>query len=111
MKHAEALKRVLCYLRGMINLRIKFNAPDPTLESKLYSYSDMDFAADLNNHRSTSGFIFLLNSGPILWKSKQQSLVATSTHDAEYISLANASYEVIGYAESSPPSSLSTRSI
>jgi hypothetical protein len=93
-KHAEALKRVLRYLRGTINLGIEFNAPDPTMESKLYGYSDSDFAADLNNRRSTSGFIFLLNGGPISWKSKQQSLIATSTHDAEYIGLANASYEI-----------------
>jgi hypothetical protein len=65
IKHAEALKRVLRYLRGTINLGIEFNAPDPALESKLYGYSDSDFAADLNNRRSTSGFIFLLNGGPI----------------------------------------------
>jgi len=52
-------------------------------------------SADVNNRRSTSGFIFLLNGGPISWKSKQQSLVTASTHDAEYVGLANASYEVI----------------
>jgi hypothetical protein len=70
-KHAEALKRVLRYLRGTINLRIEFNAPDPTIESKLYSYSDLNFTTNLNNRRSISGFIFLLNSGPISWKLKQ----------------------------------------
>jgi hypothetical protein len=49
----------------------------------------------LANMRSTSGFVFLLNGGPISWKSKQQSLVTGSTHDAEYVGLAIASYEVI----------------
>jgi hypothetical protein len=67
----------------------------PLSNPYLYGYSDSDFAADLNNRRSTSGFIFLLNGGPISWKSKQQSLVTTSTLNAKYVGLANASYEVI----------------
>jgi len=37
--------------------------------------------------------VFLLNGGPVSWK-KQQSLVTSSTHDAEYVGLANASYEI-----------------
>jgi reverse transcriptase-like protein len=95
IKHAAALKRVFRYLAGTKYLGISFNRPDPLPNPLLYGYSDSDFAADINNRRSTSGFVFLLNGGPISWKSKQQSLVTTSTHDAEYVGLANASYEVI----------------
>jgi hypothetical protein len=97
IKHAAALKRLLRYLAGTQNLGIIFKRtsrpyfliPNPIL----YGYSDSDFAADLNNRRSTSGFVFFLNGGPISWKSKQQPLVTGSTHDAEYVGLAIASKE------------------
>jgi hypothetical protein len=92
-RHAAALKRVLRYLRGTMDLGISFNVPTPGSSSRLVGYTDSDFAADLNNRRSTSGFVFLLNGGPIAWKSKQQSLVTKSTHDAEYIGLAIAAEE------------------
>ena len=93
-KHAIAVKRVLRYLVGTQDLGISFVVPNLSANPQLYGYSDSDFAADLNNRRSTSGFVFLLNGGPISWKSKQQSLVTSSTHDAEYVGLANASYEI-----------------
>lgn len=35
----------------------------------------------------------MLNDAPISWKSKQQSIISHFTHDAEYIDLANATYE------------------
>jgi hypothetical protein len=96
-KHAAALKRVLRYLVGTQDIGIAFNKPCPSsaASNPLLGYSDSDFAADLNNRRSTSGFVFLLNGGPISWKSKQQSLVTTSTHDAEYVGLSIASQEVV----------------
>jgi hypothetical protein len=94
-KHAAALKRLFRYLRGTIDVGISFSAPNSLSNPQLIGYSDSDFAADLDNRRSTSGFVFLLNGGPISWKSKQQSLVTSSTHDAEYVGLVIASYEVI----------------
>ena len=96
-KHAAALKHLFCYLRGTIDIGISFSAPNSLSNPhpQLIGYSDSNFATDLDNRRSTSGFVFLLNGGPISWKSKQQSLVTSSTHDAEYVGLVIASYEVI----------------
>lgn len=97
IKHAAALKRLLRYLAGTQDLGITFKrasgSPSPHSKPTLYGYSDSDFAADLDNRRSTSGFVFFLNGGPIAWQSKQQSLVTGSTHDAEYVGLAIASKE------------------
>jgi hypothetical protein len=72
IKHAIVLKRLFCYLRGTVDIRISFSAPNSLSNPypQLIGYSDSDFAADLDNRYSTSGFIFLLNGGPILWKSK-----------------------------------------
>jgi hypothetical protein len=93
IKHVTVLKHLFCYLRGIMDVRISFSAPNSLSNphSQLIGYSDSDFAADLDNRCSTSEFIFLLNGGPISWKSKHQSLVISLTHDAKYVGLAIAS--------------------
>ena len=57
--------------------------------------SDADWAGKLDDRRSTSGFCFFLNSesGAYSWSSKLQATVATSTAEAETMSLFAASQE------------------
>ena len=45
-KHAIAIKRVLRYLVGTQDLGVSFVVPGPSVNPKLYGYSDSDFAAD-----------------------------------------------------------------
>lgn len=56
-------------------------------------YSDSDWAGDLESRKSTSGFIFMLNGGPVSWCSKRQPTVALSSTEAEYIALTLAAKE------------------
>jgi hypothetical protein len=58
-------------------------------------YSDADYAGDVDGRRSTSGMCILVNGGAIMWRAKLQSVVATSTCEAEYISAAEATKEVL----------------
>jgi hypothetical protein len=51
-------------------------------------YTDADFAADVDRRRSTSGAVMLMQGAAVLWLSKLQSVVATSTAEAEYIAAA-----------------------
>ena len=53
--------------------------------SDLVGYSDSDYAGDLDDRKSTSGHVFLLNSGAISWSSKKQPVVTLSTTEAEYV--------------------------
>src|SRR5436189_6304222 len=55
---------------------------------------DSNFAANEDNRCSTSGYLFKLNGAYIHWQSKQQSLIVRSTHEAKYIGMAIASYEI-----------------
>ena len=58
-------------------------------------YSDADWAGDLDNRKSTSGYIFNLCGGAASWRSKKQSCVALSTAEAEYMALASAAQETV----------------
>jgi len=45
-------------------------------------------AGETHGRRSTTGFIFTLNGGPVSWARKHQATVATSTAEAEYVAAA-----------------------
>ena len=87
-QHWNAVKRVFRYLAGTVNLGIHFqsNANEPFL----VGYSDADFAGDVDQRKSTSGYLFILGGGPISWKSQRQRTVTLSTTEAEYAALTEA---------------------
>jgi hypothetical protein len=45
---------------------------------------DADWAGNVSNRRSTSGFMFFFGSGDVSWRSKKQPTVALSSMEAEY---------------------------
>lgn len=55
----------------------------------ILAYSDADWAGDVDTRHSTSGWICLLNGGPVSWSSRKQSVIATSTTEAELIAILN----------------------
>jgi hypothetical protein len=67
-----------------------YNGSNPT---KLIGYTDSDWASDIDDRKSTSGYCFIINSGAISWYSKKQPTVAKSTVEAEYMSLGSTGSE------------------
>ena len=59
------------------------------------SPDNADWAADVQDRRSTSGNVFLLGGGAITWSSRKQSSVALSTVEAEYMALSVATQEAV----------------
>ena len=51
----------------------------------LSGYSDADFAGDVNDRKSTTGWIFTFNGTPISWALKKQTLIARSSMESELI--------------------------
>jgi hypothetical protein len=49
----------------------------------------------LDTRRSTSGFIFQVYGGTVLWQSKMQPTVASSTTEAEYLACSAATREAL----------------
>ncbi|KAG8484503.1 hypothetical protein CXB51_023752 [Gossypium anomalum] len=56
---------------------------------------DSDYAGDLDQRRSTTGYVFTFAGRPISWKSTLQSTVALSTTEAEYMAVTEAVKEAI----------------
>lgn len=89
-KHWLLVKRIMRYLKGTINVGILYSK-----NGMFEAYSDADFAGDKIARKSTSGFVCKFANGPITWQSKKQQCVALSTTEAEYISAATVTKEII----------------
>lgn len=91
--HWKAAKRVLRYLAGTCNMGIEYRSSD--MSNILTAYSDADYGTCSNTRKSISGVILVLNNGPIIWFSRKQGVVATSTTYAEYIAVFDATKEIV----------------
>ena len=90
--HWNIAKGVLRYAAGTMDHGIVYRQ-DST--EQLVAYCDSDFSGDLNTRRSTTGYVFILNSGAVSWNSKLQPTVAVSTVEAEYMSASAAVKEAL----------------
>ena len=91
--HWELGLKALRYLRGTIDFKLNYNKVD---NMSLIGYADADWG-NAPDRRSMSGYCFYFahNSSPISWASRKQSLVATSTCNAEFVALSEAVSECV----------------
>ena len=89
--HWEAVKCILKYLRRTKDLFLVYGGEEP----KLQGYTDLIFQSDLDDSRSTSGFLFTLNGGAVSWKSSKQPTTADSTIEAKYIAVSDGAKEAV----------------
>ena len=61
----------------------------------LIGYSDSDWAGDIEDRKSTSGYTFNIRSRVVSWSSKKQPIISLSSTEAEYKALCNATCEVV----------------
>jgi hypothetical protein len=74
--HCKAAKTILAYLAKTPDHGICFSPNEST--NHLVGYSDADYAGCPDKRRLTTVKVFLLNGGPIAWKSHLQKSVAQS---------------------------------
>jgi hypothetical protein len=92
-EHLTAATHCLRYLRNTSSYGTQFDADGSNTEP--IGFTDSDFAGDIDDRKSTSGYVYLLGGGAISWRSRKQPLVAFSTVEAEYIGASDAAKEAI----------------
>jgi hypothetical protein len=88
--HWEAVKDVIRYLKGMVDLTLMLGESAHSLEA----YVNADWASQPHRH-SMSGYTVLLHSSPVVWSTQKQTIIALSTAEAEYIALTVVMCEIL----------------
>eukprot|EP00253_Pinus_taeda_P003412 PITA_03412 len=89
--HWIGAKNLLRYLRGTITYGLRYIAEDV----RLLGYTDVDWAGNVEEHKSTSECCFSLGSTSISWMSRKQKSMALSTTEEKYIAASMASCEAV----------------
>ena len=87
------MEYIVCYLKGTSELGLSFK---PDISKSFEYFDDADYCGNWScsisetnpsTAKSRSGWIITFAGCPIIWKSKLQTHVATSTTMDEYIAL------------------------
>ena len=89
-RHLDAVKRILRYVKTTCIYGLRY---EKGKEFMMYGYTDADWAGNMMDRRSTSGYAFTIGSAKITWSSKKQPTVALSSTEAEYRGIAMAACE------------------
>ena len=90
--HWLAVKRIMRYLKGTSAHGLLYSRNN---SSECVGFSDADWAGDVNDRKSTTGYTFQIGGASVSWNSSKQSCVALSTAESEYIALSSAAQEAV----------------
>ena len=90
--HWSACKRLLLYVSGTHTLGLSLR---PTARFTLEGFSDADWACNIDDKRSTTGYCVFLGGNLVTWSSRKQQVVTRSNIESEYRALASVIIELI----------------
>ena len=96
--HWQDVTRVFRYIAGTKGLRLCLGNAEGDLVDNFERYVDADFAGD-SKFRSTSGYIFCLGIGAVVWHFKKQTITTMSTSDAEFLASAAAIQQLLWFRQ------------
>ncbi len=70
--HLAAAYQVLAYVKGTLNQGLSYHDPGVGKRNKLSGWVDSDFASDMDTRKSVTGYLMVLNGGPVSWKASRQ---------------------------------------
>nr|GFA76090.1 hypothetical protein [Tanacetum cinerariifolium] len=90
--YLHTVKRIFRYLKGHPKLGLWYPKESPF---DLVAYSDSDYGGATHDRKSTTRECQFLGRRLISWQCKKQTLVATSTTEAEYVAVASCCGQVL----------------
>jgi hypothetical protein len=88
--HWKEAKRILRYVCGTVQFGIHYSSGGTPL---LVGFTDSDWANDVDDQKSTAGYVFSHGSRLVTWACKKQQAIALSSVEAEYRVAVNGSQE------------------
>nr|GEV86959.1 zinc finger, CCHC-type [Tanacetum cinerariifolium] len=99
----EYSRAIGCLMYAMISTRpdtafvvgklSRYTSNPSALHWQALGYSDASWINNMEDHSSTSGWVFLLGGGAISWASKKQTCITSSAMEFEFVALAAAGNE------------------
>jgi hypothetical protein len=90
--HLDAVKCILRYIKHTLRCGIFYEAKS---QLQVHGYTDVDWAGNVLDRRSTNGFLFSFGSGVVSWSSKKQPTFALSSTETKYRGAAIVTCEVV----------------
>ncbi|RSH93081.1 hypothetical protein EHS25_007434 [Saitozyma podzolica] len=91
--HLKVALEVIDHLGSTRNMRLTLGGK--TAKAELEGWVDADWGGCHDTRRSTTGHIFMLGGSAIVWTSRRQATVASSTVEAEYVAVSEAAREAV----------------
>ncbi|CAH9095246.1 unnamed protein product [Cuscuta europaea] len=91
-EHLDATYRILRYLKSCPGKGLFFKRSD---NRNVEAFTDADYAGSITDRRSTSGYCTYVWGNLVTWRSKKQNIVARSSAESEFRSMANGICELL----------------
>lgn len=88
---SQVVKHILQYIKGTVNYEIRLLSQSSL---HLYGFSDTDLAGYSDTRRPTTRYCIFLGANCVTWSAKKQPIVARSSAEVEYCSMAVAALEL-----------------
>ena len=90
--HMNVVYKILQYLKGTLGKGLHFGKHD---QLKIEAFMDVDWMGSIEDRKSTSRYCTFMLGNIVTWKSKKQNVVARSSVEAEFRSIAHGICEVL----------------
>uniref|UniRef100_A0A2N9IGY8 Integrase catalytic domain-containing protein n=1 Tax=Fagus sylvatica TaxID=28930 RepID=A0A2N9IGY8_FAGSY len=90
--HMDAVIRILRYLKSSPGKGLMFSKNN---HLNVDGYTDADWAGNISDRKSTSGYFTFVGGNLVTWRSKKQKVVALSSAEAEFRGMAKGLCELL----------------